>query len=132
MCSARRNLFCATSMPLTASGSSTGADRGIVSWYLQTYAGCRWTGRSSRADVRPMGMILLANPIRENAKETFALFCRAGRKDQSHLRRQSGHGIRGGKGGRHRRCRRLCGCKHADRLRRHCLQPQSGIRYSDA
>lgn len=46
MCSARRNLFCATSMPLTASGSSTGADRGIVSLYLQRMR-VSWTGRSS-------------------------------------------------------------------------------------
>ena len=46
MCLARRNLFCATSMPPTASGSSTGADRDIVSLYLRRMR-ASWTGRSS-------------------------------------------------------------------------------------
>ena len=37
-------------------------------------------GEKLTADVRPMGMILLANPIRENAKETFAYFAEQGVK----------------------------------------------------
>ena len=37
-------------------------------------------GEKLTADVQPMGMILLANPIRENAKETFAYFAEQGVK----------------------------------------------------
>lgn len=37
-------------------------------------------GEKLTADVRPMGMILLANPIRKNAKETFAYFAEQGVK----------------------------------------------------
>ena len=44
-----------------------------------TYEGVL-NGEKLTADVRPMGMILLANPIRENAKETFAYFAEQGVK----------------------------------------------------
>ena len=37
-------------------------------------------GEKLTTDVRPMGMILLANPIRKNAKETFAYFAEQGVK----------------------------------------------------
>lgn len=72
-------------------------------------------GEKLTADVRPMGMILLANPIRENAKETFAYFAEQGVK----IKVISGDNpvtvSEVAKGGWYRRCRRLCGCKYADR-----------------